>query len=68
MKDLISDLNLSSRLEYNMQPLNLQKIPLIPMVRKAVADFINLDIDGRYPVEWNADDSWPEAALWPTRT
>ena len=53
MKDLISDLNLSSRLEYNMQPL----IPLIPMVRKAVADFINLDIDNRYPVEWNADDS-----------
>ena len=57
MKDLISDLNLSSRLEYNMQPLNLKKIPLIPMVRKAVADFINLDIDNRYPVEWNADDS-----------
>ena len=57
MKDLINDLNLSSRLEYNMQPLNLQKTPLIPMARSAVADFINLDIDNRYPVEWDASAS-----------
>ena len=40
MRNLINDLNLASKLEYNMQPLKPEKQNLIAVVRQAVVDFI----------------------------
>ncbi|MDE6015237.1 MAG: HAMP domain-containing histidine kinase [Acetatifactor sp.] len=57
MKNLIDDLNLASRLEYNMQPNHLARENLISIVRQVVVDFMNLDIDGRYPIHWETDES-----------
>ena len=57
MKNLINDLNLASKLEYDMQPLNLVPINLIGLMRQTVVDFINMDPDGKYPVEWETDNS-----------
>lgn len=56
MKNLINDLNLASKLEYNMQPLNLAPVSLVAAARSCVVDFINSDADGRYCVEWNTPD------------
>lgn len=61
IRDLVSDLNLVSRLEYQMQPLKKKEEYLVPAVRQAVADFLNLDVEGRYPLEWNAPE---EASGW----
>ena len=57
MRNLINDLNLASRLEYNMQPVHLQTVNLIAAVRQVVVDFMNMDIDGRHPVEWETEEA-----------
>ena len=56
MKNLINDLNLASKLEYNMQPLVREEINAVALVRQAAVDFINLDAEGRYPIEWETDE------------
>lgn len=55
MKNLINDLNLASKLEYNMQPTHIEQVNVISAVRQIVVDFINLDIGGKYLIEWLTD-------------
>ena len=57
MRNLINDLNLASRLEYNMQPINPERQNLIAVVRRVAVDFINMNIDERYTIEWETDES-----------
>lgn len=57
MRNLINDLNLASKLEYNMQPLNPMPQNMIALVRQIAVDFINMDIDEKYPIEWTTDDN-----------
>ncbi len=53
---LVSDLNLASRLEYNMQPVGLREENAVALVRQAAADFANADPDGKYPVRWETGE------------
>lgn len=57
IKNLINDLNLASKLEYNMQPINLKIENMIAIVRQVIVDFINLDINDTHPIEWETDES-----------
>ncbi|MDE7310145.1 MAG: HAMP domain-containing histidine kinase [Eubacterium sp.] len=50
MKNLINDLNLASKLEYNMQPLSKEQVSLSALARQSAADFINSDPKETYPV------------------
>lgn len=50
IKNLVQDLNLASKLEYNMQPLSLSDIAVLPFMRQTIANFINLQILDIYPV------------------
>lgn len=59
MKDLINDLNLASKLEYDMQPLTMKQENAISIVRQVVVDFMNMDIDERFPIKWMTADSMP---------
>lgn len=52
MKNLINDLNLASKLEYNMQPINSALVNLVAVARQSVVDFMNLDMEEKYPIEW----------------
>ena len=56
MKNLINDLNLASKMEYNMQPIAREEINAVALVRQIAVDFINMDVDGRYPIEWETDE------------
>ncbi|MCD8154237.1 MAG: HAMP domain-containing histidine kinase [Clostridiales bacterium] len=56
IKDLISDLNLASRLEYNMQPLMKKPENAVAIVRQVAADFIKMETDDKFRIEWNTDD------------
>ncbi|WP_042678393.1 sensor histidine kinase [Anaerosalibacter massiliensis] len=56
IKNLINDLNLTSKLEYNMQPVNLENINIVSIIRQVVVDFMNMDISEQYPIEWITDD------------
>jgi len=51
LRCLISDLNLVSKLEYSMQPLNLQILYPVELVRKVLVDFIEKGIDEKYSLE-----------------
>ena len=57
MRNLINDLNLASELEYNMQPINPKKQNLIAVIRQVVVDFINMNIDEKYTIEWETDET-----------
>ncbi|MDO5337632.1 MAG: HAMP domain-containing sensor histidine kinase [Eubacteriales bacterium] len=57
IKNLINDLNLASKLEYNMQPIHQTEENMIAVVRQAVVDFINMDIDDKYLIEWETEES-----------
>lgn len=51
MRDLINDLNLASRLEYDMQPLTMKQENAIFVVRQVIVDFMNMNVDDRFPIE-----------------
>ncbi|WOO39132.1 HAMP domain-containing sensor histidine kinase [Anaerocolumna sp. AGMB13020] len=55
MKHLIQDLNLASKLEYNMQPVNLENINAVTIVRQAVVDFLNLGL-AEHPIIWTTKE------------
>lgn len=57
MRNLINDLNLASKLEYNMQPINPKKQNLIAVIRQVVVDFINMNIDEKHTIEWETDET-----------
>ncbi len=57
MKNLINDLNLASKLEYNMQPLMKKDVNAVALVRQTIVDFMNMDIDDKYPIEWKNNES-----------
>lgn len=57
MRNLINDLNLASKLEYNMQPISVKQENAVAVVRQVAVDFINTDIDNKYPIEWITDEN-----------
>ncbi len=58
IKNLIQDLNLASKLEYNMQPINVTKQNLIAVVRQVAVDFMNMDIEERHPILWETEGTF----------
>lgn len=56
MKDLINDLNLASKLEYDMQPLTMKQENAISIIRQVIVDFMNMNIDDKFPIEWETAD------------
>lgn len=57
IRNLVSDLNLASKLEYNMQPIHWNEENAVALVRQAAVDFINADLDGKYPIAWTTDEN-----------
>lgn len=51
MKNLINDLNLASKLEYNMHPLSPEPVSLCSIARRSAADFINFYPHEKYAIE-----------------
>lgn len=56
IKDLINDLNLASKLEYDMQPLTMKQENAISIIRQVIVDFMNMNIDDKFPIEWKTAD------------
>lgn len=57
MKSLINDLNLSSKLEYEMQPLHKEQVNILALLREVVVDFLNQDVTSKYPIQWHVPAS-----------
>ena len=52
---LISDLNLTSRLEYSMQPIRIEKVYLVELARQVVCEFLDGGLEARYQIMFNSD-------------
>lgn len=57
IRQLVNDLNLASKLEYNMQPVHLERQNMIALVRQVIVDFMNMDLADKYPIEWETDEA-----------
>lgn len=64
IKNLVDDLNLASKLEYNMQPLIKKQINAVAVVRQVVVDFINTDFDHRFPIEWTTNEAMTTCSIF----
>ena len=56
LRSLVSDLNLVSMLEYEMQPLNKKLIRLSVLVRQIASEFLNNGLDERFMIEIDISD------------
>ncbi|KWX80502.1 histidine kinase [Paenibacillus riograndensis] len=56
LRSLVSDLNLVSMLEYDMQPLQLKPVRLSTLARTVASDIINNGLDERYPIDLSITD------------
>ncbi|MDK6805436.1 HAMP domain-containing sensor histidine kinase [Aerococcus sp. UMB7834] len=63
IKDLVEDLNLSSRLDYQMQPLKLEEVNLLALCRQVVADFLNSLDEDRYTIDFSYQGSGKPSLL-----
>ena len=57
IKDLINDLNLASKLEYDMQPLTIKQENAISIIRQVIVDFMNTNLDDKFPITWKTADT-----------
>lgn len=57
MKNLVNDLNLASKLEYNMQLMHCQPANLVAIARQCVVDVINANLDEKYLIAWNTSEN-----------
>ena len=56
IKTLIEDLNLTSKLQYNAQPLRIREVQAGPMLRRCVADFWN-GVEDAYGIELSISEA-----------
>lgn len=56
IKQLVNDLNLTVKLEYEMQPLNMQSFYIAELVRKVVVDYLNNLCDDKYTLQLSVSD------------
>ena len=63
LRNLISDLNLASRLEYSMQPLRLEKIYLVELTRQVVCEFLDSGLEEQYRITFSSDQKSEMASI-----
>lgn len=51
LRQLITDLNLTSRLEHSMQPLNITTLYLVELARQVIIEFLNNGLDKKYQID-----------------
>ena len=56
MKNLINDLNLASKLEYDMQPLHMERVNAVALIRQIVVDYMNTEPGDAYPICWMTEE------------
>ncbi|MGX6980192.1 sensor histidine kinase [Vagococcus elongatus] len=63
LRKLISDLNLTSKLEYSMQPLNIKKINPVELIRLVISDFLNNDINMKHKINMVVENNLNELSI-----
>ncbi|OUO95408.1 two-component sensor histidine kinase [Gordonibacter sp. An232A] len=63
IKDLVTDLNTASKLDYDMQPLDLERVHLPRLLRSVVAEHVNSGLDELHPLELDLDENALDAVV-----
>ena len=63
LRSLISDLNLTSRLEYSMQPLRMEKVYVVELARQVVCEFLDGGLDARYQIVFDSSQESETASI-----
>jgi signal transduction histidine kinase len=56
IRELVKDLNLTIKLQYEMQPLNLQAFYISELIRKVIVDHLNNLQDDKYTLQLSVSD------------
>lgn len=59
LKNLVDDLNLTTKLEYSMQPMLKQMFVPVELARQAVSEVLNDGLSDKYELELSEDNVWP---------
>lgn len=57
LRHLITDLNLTSKLEYSMQPLHLETVYPVELARQVITEYLNNGVDKKYSFELQAGEN-----------
>ncbi len=63
LRSLISDLNLTSRLEYSMQPLRMEKVYFVELARQVVCEFLDGGLEARYQIVFDSSQESETASI-----
>ena len=63
LRSLISDLNLTSKLEYSMQPLRMEKVYLVELARQVVCEFLDGGLEARYQIVFDSSQESETASV-----
>ena len=63
LRSLISDLNLTSRLEYSMQPLRMEKVYFVELARQVVCEFLDGGLEVRYQIVFDSSQESETASI-----
>ena len=63
LRSLISDLNLTSRLEYSMQPLRMEKVYFVELARQVVCEFLDGGLDAQYQIVFDSSQESETASI-----
>ncbi|OPJ64615.1 sensor histidine kinase [Clostridium oryzae] len=64
LKNLIADLNLVSKLEYSMQPLKIETIYPIELIRQVIIEFLNTGLEDKYKINFDTDEDLNNCCLY----
>ncbi len=63
LRSLISDLNLTSRLEYAMQPLRMERVYPVELARQVVCEFLDGGLEEQYEIAFSSDQENESAMI-----
>ena len=64
IRDLVSDLNIASKLEYDMQPVDAKPARIAPLLRSIAADYANTYPDGPFAIKADIGEGAQAATPW----
>lgn len=53
LRRLIADLNLTSKLEYSMEPLKVKTVYPVELARQVITEFLNNGLEDKYPLDFD---------------
>lgn len=64
LRTLVADLNLTTKLEYSMQPFRMKPLDPLELIRQVISEFLNNGLSEKYELELSGTDTDAETFLY----